>query len=260
MIHADRNDRLLRWYEESQRDLPWRRSSDPYEVLVSEVMLQQTQVERVIPKFEHFMGTWSTVEALASAETDDLLRAWSGLGYNTRAIRLRESGRMIVANGWPDTLAGLKMLPGVGPYTASAIGSIAFGMEVPATDTNVRRILSRWAGEPLIGRSLDAYASECLGSPAGDWNQSLMDLGSTICSPSQPKCSLCPVASWCADPSVYEPPPKQTRFEGSHRQLRGALLRAHLAGKDLTSAGQGLGRSLEETTTAIDALKDEGLI
>ena len=223
-------------------------------------MSQQTQVDRVIPKFESFMAAWPTIEALANAETSELLAVWSGLGYNSRALRLRESARIVTDTGWPDSPEGLAGLPGVGPYTAAAVASIAFGEPVPAVDTNLKRVLGRWLGEPIGGAALDSWASEVLGSPAGDWNEALMDLGSMICTPRGPRCGDCPVAEWCIDPSVYEPPARQVRFEGSHRQLRGALVRASVAGDDLATTGRGLGRSIEETDRTVAELQAEGLI
>ncbi len=223
-------------------------------------MLQQTQVSRVIPKFKSFMALWPSVESLAVAETDELLTAWSGLGYNSRALRLRDATRVIAAHGWPGSVRGLEDLPGVGPYTAAAAGSIAFGINVPALDTNLRRVLSRWAGQPLSRGSLEDFAFEVVGSPAGDWNQALMDLGSAVCTPKEPTCSSCPVSTWCADPAVYESPPRQSAFEGSHRQLRGALLRAHLEGRDLHRAGKNLGRTDAEIEKTLDALHSEGLV
>jgi A/G-specific adenine glycosylase len=223
-------------------------------------MLQQTQVGRVVPKFISFMETWPDIGSLAAADTDELLRAWSGLGYNSRALRLRETARIVAASGWPKSVNGLKALPGIGPYTAAAVGSISFGLEVPAVDTNLRRVLSRWAGESLTGPGLESYAVDVLGRPAGDWNQSIMDLGSAVCSTNDPECRICPVAEWCLDPTIYEAPRRQSRFHGSPRQLRGALVRAHLEGADLHQAGQALNRSSVEITAAIDTLREEGLV
>lgn len=257
---ANRNAALVRWYEDQARELPWRVFGDPYLTLVSEAMLQQTQVDRVIPKFEKFIDTWATVEELGEAATNDLLSAWSGLGYNTRALRLRESARIIAANGWPESVTGLQELPGVGPYTAAAIASIAFSVDVPAIDTNLKRVFSRWRGEPLSGRSLDEFAFEALGSPAGLWNQAVMDLGAMVCRPTNPRCDLCPVSGWCADPSVYERPARQSGFKGSRRELRGALVRAAVSSGDLHATGQELGRSDTEIEETIAALTDEGLI
>ena len=255
-----RNDLLFGWYSANKRELPWRLSTDPYRVMVSEAMLQQTQVQRVIPRFEQFVDRWPTEDALAEASNAEVLEAWSGLGYNSRSIRLRDAARITSEQGWPRSVPGLKELPGIGPYTAAAIASICFGATVPAVDTNLRRVLSRWFGEPLTGSDLRDFAGEVVGDPAGTWNQALMDLGSTLCTTTSPGCSGCPVTEYCADPTVYEPPPRQSRFEGSHRQLRGALVRAHIDGVSLREAGQGLGRSSSQIETAIRELTDEGLL
>jgi A/G-specific adenine glycosylase len=257
---SDRNDALLGWYTTEARELPWRVFGDPYLTLVSEVMLQQTQVERVIPKFTAFVDTWATVGELAGASSNDLLSVWSGLGYNSRAFRLRESARIVADRGWPTSVAGLEELPGIGPYTAAAIASIAFGMDVPAIDTNLKRVLSRWHGEPLSGTLLYEFAVGSLASPAGLWNQAVMDLGATICRPKSPACGDCPVSRWCADPTVYEPPVKQSRFKGSRRELRGALVRASLSNGDLYATGEALGRSDTEISETIAVLRTEGLV
>jgi A/G-specific adenine glycosylase len=223
-------------------------------------MLQQTQVDRVVPKYHEFMSHWSTVEELAEADTTHLLGVWSGLGYNNRAIRLRAAAAQIVEKGWPRSVAGLQDLPGVGPYTAGAIASIAFGESVPAIDTNVRRVISRWEGEPLTGSYLTDMARSLLGDPPGDWNQAMMDLGSSLCRPKNARCAECPVEPWCSDPDVYEPPSRQSTFEGSRRQLRGALVRAHVNGADLSKVGSGLGRSEDEIRMTIEDLITEGLL
>ena len=257
---ALRNAALLRWYGTKQRELPWRSDPDPYVTLVSEAMLQQTQVDRVIPKFEEFMARWPTVEDLATSDPAEVLAVWSGLGYNTRALRLRESAAIVADTGWPTSAAALQTLPGVGPYTAAAISAIAFGDRVAAVDTNLRRVISRWEGIPLTGRDLSRTAGSLVVDPAGDWNQALMDLGSTLCRPRNPKCADCPVSEWCADPEIYETPPRQSRFAGSARQLRGALVRAHLQGNDLAQAGRDLGRSNAEIEDTIEALRQEGLL
>jgi A/G-specific adenine glycosylase len=257
---SDRNDALLGWYGTEARELPWRVFGHPYLTLVSEAMLQQTQVERVIPKFDKFVDTWETVGELADAPTNHLLSVWSGLGYNSRAFRLRESARIITDRGWPTSAAGLEELPGVGPYTAAAIASIAFGLDIPAIDTNLKRVLSRWHGQPLSGKPLEEFAVGSLASPAGLWNQAVMDLGATTCRPKNPECDICPVSRWCVDPTVYEPPVKQTRFKGSRRELRGALVRASLSSADLQATGRRLGRSDTEISETITALRTEGLV
>ena len=223
-------------------------------------MLQQTQVDRVIPKFILFMEKWPTVQGLARSDTSALLGLWSGLGYNSRALRLRAAAEMITSSGWPTSIGGLEGLPGVGPYTARAIASIAFNADVAAIDTNLRRVLSRWCGSALDGRVLETYAHENLGSPAGIWNQAVMDLGATMCRPRDPLCDQCPVSEWCTDPTVYAPPPRQKRFSGSNRELRGALVKANLDGSDLIDTGVALGRTLEEVIATIDTLTNDGLL
>ncbi|MCL1598208.1 MAG: A/G-specific adenine glycosylase [Actinomycetia bacterium] len=223
-------------------------------------MLQQTQVDRVIPKFEHFIDRWPTIEHLAQADTTEILEAWSGLGYNTRAIRLVAAAQIIAASGWPTTATDLQQLPGIGPYTSAAIASIAFGCNTPAIDTNIRRVLSRWTGVVLEGSALSEVASSLVGQPAGDWNQAIMDLGATICRPRNPACDDCPVEDWCTDPTIYLAPPRQGTFKGSNRELRGALVRAHIRGDDLWTTGRSLGRSDEEIAAALEMLTEEGLI
>jgi A/G-specific adenine glycosylase len=257
---VERNRHLLEWYGTAGRSLPWRVSNDPYRVLVSEAMLQQTQVQRVIARFESFIARWPTEDDLADATNAEVLGEWSGLGYNSRAIRLRDAARLVAAHGWPRTPEGLRKLPGVGPYTANAIASICFGIGVPAVDTNLKRVISRWIGEPLDGTELADVAYALVDDRAGDWNQALMDLGSSMCTASNPTCETCPVEQWCADPTVYEPPARQSIFAGSHRQLRGALVRASLAGASLEEAGHALGRSDSEIQGTIQELADEGLI
>ena len=256
-----RNAALFAWYARQQRILPWRGESDPYRILVSEIMLQQTQASRVVPFYDRFVSRFPTVESLASAVLQDVLDAWTGLGYNTRALRLRESARIIAAEGWPTTPETLAHLPGVGPYTAAAVASFAFGAQVPAVDTNLRRVLSRWHGESLSGAGLAAAAERSLGHPAGVWNQAMMDLGALVCVPKSPGCPTCPVRDWCSGPAAYTPPTAQGRFEGSARQLRGAIIRTlvrHTATVD--AIVQQTGFSPGEVEAAISDLSAEGLV
>ncbi len=228
---TERAAALLDWYGRHRRDAPWRTTSDPWRILVSEVMSQQTQVSRVIPKWRAFLERFPTPADCAAAPRSEVLGMWSGLGYNSRAIRLQEAARIVADEGWPTTSETLRALPGVGPYTAAAVACFAFGEQVPAVDTNLRRVLSRWAGLPLDQGALHDYAVEELpDGVAEDWNQAVMDLASSICSPRDPSCALCPVSAWCADPSVYEPPRPQGRFEGSSREARGAVIRVLTSG------------------------------
>jgi A/G-specific adenine glycosylase len=197
---------LLAWFSRNGRDLPWRRTRDPYAILVSEVMLQQTQVERVVPRYLGWLERWPTVEALAAAPAADVIVAWQGLGYNRRGLNLHRAARQVAANGWPEDLTDL---PGVGPYSAAAIGNFAFGRAVLPVDTNVRRVQQR------TGHTFGPRAA-----------QALMDLGATVCLARIPRCALCPVASRCPSRgSRFEPQRKQSRFEGSFRQRRAQTLR-----------------------------------
>jgi A/G-specific adenine glycosylase len=197
---------LVAWFAESGRDLPWRGTRDPYAILVSEVMLQQTQVERVIPRWRVWLERWPTPAALAAASPADVIRAWQGLGYNRRALNLHRAAAVIAEHGWPDDLTEL---PGIGPYTSAAIRNQAFGESVLPVDTNVARIQER-TGHPFGPRSL----------------QALFDLGATVCLARVPRCGVCPLATGCPSRGRrYEPLRKQSRFEGSFRQRRAALLR-----------------------------------
>ncbi|NQV07059.1 A/G-specific adenine glycosylase [bacterium] len=188
-------------------------------------MLQQTQVSRVIEHYERWVDRYPTAADLAAAPLSEVLAAWQGLGYPVRARRLREAAVMVSEGAWPGNAEGLETLPGVGPYTAAAVASIAMGEKVAVVDTNVKRVLSRWVGEPLDGAELRSEAAVNMTGDAGTWNQAVMELGALVCRPN-PACEVCPVARWCADPSIYVPPPKQPRFDGSDRQVRGAVLRA----------------------------------
>jgi A/G-specific adenine glycosylase len=197
---------LLAWFAEHGRDLPWRRTHDPYAILVSEVMLQQTQVERVIPRYLGWLERWPTVTALAAAPAADVIREWQGLGYNRRGLNLHRAAQKIAAGGWPDDLTEL---PGVGPYTAAAVGNFALGRDVLPVDTNVNRVQER------TGHRF---------SPAA--GQALMDLGATVCLARVPRCGICPLAPACPSRGRrYEPLRKQSRFEGSFRQRRAQTLR-----------------------------------
>ena len=198
--------RLLAWYGANGRDLPWRRTREPYAILVSEVMLQQTQVQRVIPRYEAWLERWPTVEALAAASAREVITEWQGLGYNRRALSLHRAARQIAAGGWPGDLT---QLPGVGRYTADAISAFALGRPVLPVDTNVRRVQERFGAR---------FGPRC--------GQALMDLGATICLARVPRCPICPLAGGCPSRGRrFEPRRRQARFEGSFRQRRAAALR-----------------------------------
>jgi A/G-specific adenine glycosylase len=253
---------LVRWYRRGHRRFPWRETADPYAILVSEVMLQQTQAARVVPAYERFMVQFPTVGSLAAASLREVLTAWQGLGYPVRARRLQEAAAAIAEAGWPRTAAGLARLPGVGPYTAAAVASFAFGERIAALDTNARRVLSRWHGEPMAGSRLARIAADDLPSDAAEWNQAVMELGATLCRPRKPSCGACPVAAWCADPSVYVPPARQTPFRGSLRQVRGAVLRVVSAGPPATidQVADATGYEPHRVAEAVDGLRRDGLV
>jgi A/G-specific adenine glycosylase len=197
---------LLAWFGEDGRKLPWRETRDPYAILVSEVMLQQTQVERVVTRYRAWLERWPTAQSLGEAATADVIRAWQGLGYNRRGVNLQRAARLVAEDGWPDDLTEL---PGVGPYTAAAIANFAFGRDVLPVDTNVRRVQER---------------TRARFSPAAA--QALMDLGATVCLARVPRCGSCPLAADCPSRGRRFPPlRKQSRFEGSFRQRRAATLR-----------------------------------
>lgn len=260
-VESERNLALLSWYGDRKRSLPWRDVRDPYPVLVSEVMLQQTGVDRVVPYYRRFLERFPSVDSLADAPLVDVVAVWSGLGYNARARRLHDAARLIVDRGWPADAEGLRELPGVGAYTAAAIASLAFGARIAAIDTNIRRVLSRWHGEPLDGAGLRAAADGDLGTPAGDWNQAIMDLAAALCRPRQPSCDACPVGAWCSGPDGYTPASPQARFEGSARQLRGSIVRAVVRQpQSFDQLRRETGFPTEEIEMAIEDLTGEGLI
>jgi A/G-specific adenine glycosylase len=193
---------LLKWYGANRRDLPWRRTCDPYAIWISEVMLQQTQVATVIPYFERWMSRFPIVESLAEADEQDVLSLWQGLGYYRRAKLLRKGACWIVANGWPSDVAAWREVPGVGEYTAAAIGSIAQNLPAAVVDGNVERVFARFTASDLVGtgllRAARVWAADVLVlEHHGDWNQALMELGATVCTPRDPKCSQCPIEERC---------------------------------------------------------------
>ena len=225
---------LLTWYGSNKRDLPWRHTTDPYAVLVSEVMLQQTQVDRVIPRYVQWLERWPTVEALATASAGDVIRAWQGLGYNRRAIALHRAVQAIAECGWPEDLT---VLPGIGPYTAAAIRNFAFGEDVLPHDVNVDRVERRTAHTFTGGAA-----------------QALMDLGATVCLARVPRCDVCPLADDCPSRGTRdEPARKQSLFEGSFRQRRAATLR-------LVAAAAAAPARTDIDVEAVDALARDGLV
>jgi A/G-specific adenine glycosylase len=233
---------LLAWSDATRRDLPWRRTRDPWAVLVSELMLQQTQVARVEPRFVAFLERFPDPAACAAAVPAEVLRLWEGLGYNRRAVNLHRAAQVIVDchdGGLPDDLDTLLALPGVGPYTARALLAFAFERDHGVVDTNAARVIARAvAGQRLSAGQVQAHADELVPLGRGwDWNQAVLDLGATVCSRRTPRCGACPIADGCAwarrgfaapDPADGSAGTStvQSRFDGSDRQGRGRLVQA----------------------------------
>lgn len=243
---------LLDWYARHSRDLPWRRTRDPYHVLVSEIMLQQTQVDRVVPKYHAFLERFPTLADLAAAAAGDVIRAWAGLGYNRRALNLQRTAQAVLnehGGSFPATPEALQRLPGIGPYTAGAVACFAFERDVAFMDVNIRRVIQRvFVGaegtEPAPGeRQLLAIADESV--PPGNgysWNQAIMELGALVCTAARPRCAICPLQSNChayaawksADETIFtlQPAPRTARavaesrapFTTSNRYFRGRLV------------------------------------
>ena len=264
---------LRAWYAPRRDAYPWRGSHDPYAVWVSEVMLQQTQASRVVPAFGSFLRRFPTVRALAAATRGDVVREWGGLGYNRRAVRLSEAARVVVRDHGgriPRDPAALRELPGVGPYTAAAVASLGFGEPVAVVDTNVRRVVSR------VYLGVDGHevlAKEAWGLAEGwldrddpvTWNQALMDLGREVCRP-EPRCDVCPLAGVCRfrrdGAAASRGPKRQGPFEGSTRQVRGAVVNALRSHPWLTPAqlASETGFPVDRVDAAVAALSVDGLV
>jgi A/G-specific adenine glycosylase len=227
------NARLLRWHDANRRPLLIRAAANPWEVLVAEVMSQQTGIERVGPAWRRFVDRWPTPAALAEAGTHELLEAWAGLGYNRRALSLREAARVIVADHGgrvPATVVALEALPGIGPYTARAVGASAFGIPVAPLDVNVRRVVSRVLGVPSSSSGLQAAADDLVSRRRSrQWLDAVMDLASGTCTARTPRCDACPLATLCASRGtvvIVDPEIASVPFATTTRWLRGRLVAA----------------------------------
>jgi A/G-specific adenine glycosylase len=284
---------LLEWYERSGRDhLPWRQTRDPYCVVVSEFMLQQTQVDRVLPKYLEFIERFPDFATLAGASIADVLRHWKGLGYNSRAVRLKQLAQSVVESfggRMPQGEQELRSLPGVGPYTVAAVRAFAFNLDDAAVDTNVRRVVHRvlhgLEHPPAVSsKELDAQAHAIVPSGrAHDWNSAMMDLGSTFCTARAPKCLLCPLQQLCCaapvDATLLEnartkharkaSPQEAIPFEKTTRYARGRIidrLRELPPGKRISlldlhrDVTLTLGRTAEDLETLLSALTRDGLV
>ncbi len=266
--------RLLEWYAKNMRVLPWRQTTEPYRILVSELMLQQTQVSRVLPKYEAFLDQFPTAESLAQAAPADVIVAWKGLGYNRRALHLHQTARQVSGNGgFPRSPGQLQELPGIGPYTAAAIASFAYNHPVAVVDTNVRRVLQRLMGWPQpIEDLISMQAQQLLPEDSRRWNNAMMELGALVCT-DDPKCTICPVQTHCR----YEKLPKgeqeqftyavskQSPFKGSDRFFRGRILDLLRENKQMTldeieSKITQHGKPKRNVTELVSLLEKDGLV
>jgi A/G-specific adenine glycosylase len=269
---------LLAWGARTRRDLPWRRTRDPWAILVSELMLQQTQAPRVVPKFDAFMARFPTASACAAAPAGDVIDAWSGLGYNRRAVNLHRAARVVAGEHEgivPDDLDALLALPGVGPYTARAVLVFAHERDIGLVDTNAGRFVAR----ALAGRAVDRADAQRLADdavPAGHgwaWGQAVFDLGAAVCTKQAPRCGTCPIAGCCRWARAGHPAPDpvvgsagvsrgQPAFAGSFRQGRGRLVRALRAGplrRDAVPGAAGWPDDPERAARAVASLVADGL-
>lgn len=275
VANSDMNRTVLLWWRDAHRELPWRETRDPWHILVSEVMSQQTQVERVVPKWRDFIERFPTPAAAAQASAGDLIKMWDGLGYNRRAVMLHHCARQVVEQHdgeLPDTLEELLDLPGIGPYTARAVLAFAFERDVAVLDTNVGRVLARLAGRSWKPREAQARADELVPAGGGwEWNQALLDLGAQVCQKRTPQCERCPVQRCCSwrgtgpDPSVGSAGVStgQSRFDGSDRQGRGRLVAALRVGP--VEVGQapevmGFGNDTERSSRVLASLLGDGMV
>ena len=258
--------RLLRWYGRAERPLPWRRTADPYAILVSEMMAQQTQIARVLPAYRRFLRRFPTLAALSRASLGEVLREWSGLGYNRRARDLHRIARSHPA-GLPRTVEALDALPGVGAYTAGAVACFAYGEPVAFADTNIRRVL----GRVFLGRiaseqeAVELDREHLPKRAAARWHSALMDLGATICTARTPRCPRCPLHSIClfrtaAPVMELRAAAKGTSFATSDRRVRGRIIRA-LAAEPAGLTPVALMRAVgDDRSSLLDALIAEGLV
>jgi A/G-specific adenine glycosylase len=272
---------LLEWYARHRRNLPWRRTHNPYRILISEVMLQQTQVSRVLVFYKNWLRLFPTFSALAAAPKRSVLQAWSGLGYNNRALRIQSLAHIVVESfrsKLPDDIEKLQQLPGIGRYTAHALACFAFGQAVPVVDVNVKRILTRlFSKVTSVDAMLDekeawTYAATILPpQDAYDWNQALMDLGTEICTAVSPDCEICPLASCCRSAGLPALRRRSVRakkqepgFRGVPRRIiRGQILKL-LHGKTQTSnrlrTSLSVRLSEKELRGILDTMKNDGLV
>jgi A/G-specific adenine glycosylase len=269
--HAAIRRQILGWFARERRDLPWRHTRDPWAVLVSEVMLQQTQASRVAERFPPFLERFPTARDMAAASEADVLTAWNGLGYNRRALNLRRAAGVVAGSGWPRDIDGLLRLPGVGSYTARAVAALAFGAPVGAVDTNVRRWLVRRFGLPdtaapaqlqaLADALATAGGTRTGAAEAASWMHASMEFGATVCAARRPRCDTCPISRGCPSQSRERRVPvhRQAPFSGSARAERGAVVRMLVASPGKAVPMAALAAVTARPEAVLHALERDGL-
>ena len=259
----DFNRYLLIWYKKNKRNFTWRESRDPWKILLLEVLSQQTQLERANEYYELFISKYPNPESMARKRARTILRDWSGLGYNNRALRLHETSKLIAKHGWEEYKENLSSLPGVGEYTKNAIEAFAYGERVIPVDVNIMRVLRRYHGKNVnknwIEDNLDTLIES---SDPRNWNQAIMDLSSIICKSKEPACSLCPIENTCSKFIEVREGPKQSPFKGSSREKRGKILKQLLNSRELNfSDVQKLTKSSQKEMLALlNKMEDDKLI
>ena len=253
---------LLIWYRENKRSFNWRYTNDPWKILLIEIISQQTQINRANIYYQEFIKKFPTPESMSQSSLKTILKMWSGLGYNNRAIRLYESSKLIAEKGFKNIYPNFELLPGVGQYTKNAILSFAYGDKVLALDTNLERVLTRYFAIDSTKNYIKKYSDFLLaGVNSRDLNQALMDLGSSICTSSNPKCDICPLEKKCGK-YILKSKNSIEKFKGSNRELRGRIIKLllvenQIAIKDIVNKTS---EDEEKIITAINGLKGDGLL
>ena len=253
---------LLIWYKENKRSFNWRYTNDPWKILLIEIISQQTQINRANIYYQEFIKKFPTPESMSQSSLKTILKMWSGLGYNNRAIRLYESSKLIAEKGFKNIYPNFELLPGVGQYTKNAILSFAYGDKVLALDTNLERVLTRYFAIDSTKNYVREYSDFLLaGVNSRDLNQALMDLGSSICTSSNPKCDICPLEKKC-EKYILKSKISIEKFKGSNRELRGKIIKLllvenEIAVKDIVKKTR---EDEEKIITAINGLKGDGLL
>ena len=253
---------LLIWYKENKRSFNWRYTNDPWKILLIEIISQQTQINRANIYYQEFIKKFPTPESMSQSSLKTILKMWSGLGYNNRAIRLYESSKLIAEKGFKNIYPNFELLPGVGQYTKNAILSFAYGDKVLALDTNLERVLTRYFAIDSTKNYVRKYSDFLLaGVKSRDLNQALMDLGSSICTSSNPKCDICPIEKGC-EKFILKSKISIEKFKGSNRELRGKIIKLLLVENEITikEIVDKTSEDEEKIINAINGLKGDGLL